>query len=48
MNILYILTAIAVIIGMSVAIWSYIDTRRNYFEDYMERKKNDQKHNIPR
>ena len=34
----YIITAAAVLAGLSVAIWSFIDTRKRYYKDYLDRK----------
>ena len=40
-TLIYIVTLLAVIAGLFIAIWSFTDTRRKYYEDYMNRKKND-------
>jgi hypothetical protein len=34
----YVLSGAAVIAGLSVAIWSFIDTRKRFYEDYINRK----------
>lgn len=34
----YILTAAAVVAGLSVAIWSFFDTRKRYYDEYVSRK----------
>lgn len=39
MNILlYLLTGLAVILGGGVVIWSFLDTRKKYYEEYRSRK----------
>jgi hypothetical protein len=35
------LTAILSLAGVVVAVWSLINTRKKYFQEYMERKRND-------
>ena len=37
--IIYIITALAAVLGISVAVWSIIDTRNKYYNEYKERKK---------
>ena len=44
----YVITGLAVVVGLAVAVWSYADTREKYYQEYINRKKNDQKHHIPR
>lgn len=34
----YVITGLAVALGLGVAVWSYVDTRRRYFEEYKKRK----------
>jgi hypothetical protein len=34
------ITAILALAGVSVTIWSLINTRNNYFKEYKERKRN--------
>ena len=34
----YLLTGVAVVAGLSVAIWSFIDTRKRFYDDYLNRK----------
>jgi hypothetical protein len=34
-------TVILALVGIAVSIWSLINTRNKYFEEYMKRKKND-------
>jgi hypothetical protein len=36
------ITGLAVVIGIGVAIWSFIDTRNKYYNEYKKRKRNDQ------
>lgn len=36
---LYILTAIGSVVGAFVAVWSIIDTRRKFYEEYNNRRK---------
>lgn len=38
-EIIYAITGIGALLGISVAIWSFIDTRRKYYEEYKSRKK---------
>lgn len=33
-QILYIAVGIAVVGGLAIAVWSYIDTRKKYYDDY--------------
>jgi uncharacterized protein HemX len=34
---LYLLTALAVVLGLGVAVWTYVDTRQKYYNEYIER-----------
>lgn len=34
----YVLTGAAVVAGLSVAIWSFMDTRKRFYENYLNRK----------
>lgn len=34
----YVLTGLAVVVGLSVAIWSFIDTRNRFYNNYLNRK----------
>lgn len=34
-------TAILVLAGVGIALWSILNTRKKYFKEYTERKKND-------
>ena len=34
-----IISSVAAIVGICVSIWSIIDTRKRYYEDYMRRKR---------
>ena len=36
--VIIIIGSIAAIVGISVSIWSIIDTRKRYYEDYKKRK----------
>lgn len=36
---LYALTAFAVFLGVGVAIWSFLDTRRRFYNEYVERQR---------
>ncbi|HSH24743.1 MAG TPA: hypothetical protein VLA13_04315 [Massilibacterium sp.] len=40
-SIIISLTVILALAGVSVAVWSLINTRNKYFDDYKERKRND-------
>lgn len=42
---IYLTTGLAVVLGIGVTIWSYIDTRKKYFVKY--RKKHGQKKDWP-
>ena len=35
------LTVILALAGVSVAVWSLVNTRKKYFEEYRKRKRND-------
>jgi uncharacterized membrane protein YuzA (DUF378 family) len=37
-NLIYISVGIAALIGLGVAVWSYIDTRQKYYNDYIGRR----------
>ncbi|EHC07697.1 hypothetical protein Sbal625DRAFT_0028 [Shewanella baltica OS625] len=39
--IIVFLTAVLALAGVSVAVWSLINTRNKYFKDYKGRKRND-------
>lgn len=34
----YILTGLAAALGVGVAIWSFLDTRKKYYDEYKSRK----------
>ena len=38
---IYFVTVLAVAFGIGVAIWSFFDTRKKYFDEYKNRKFND-------
>lgn len=40
-NIIVSLTVILALAGISVAVWSLINTRNKYFKEYKDRKRND-------
>ena len=40
-TIIVLLTVILSLSGIAVAVWSLISTRKKYFKEYMERKRND-------
>ena len=40
-TLVYAITGVAVLLGVGVAIWSVIDTRKRHYEDYVSRKQND-------
>lgn len=40
-TIIFALTAILTLAGVSVTVWSLINTRSKYFKEYKERKRND-------
>lgn len=35
----YVVTGLAVVAGLAVAVWSYADTREKYYKEYIDRKK---------
>lgn len=37
-TLVFILTGLAVALGVGVAIWSFLDTRKKYYDEYKERK----------
>jgi uncharacterized membrane protein YuzA (DUF378 family) len=37
-TIIYILTGVAAALGIGVVVWSYLDTRKKYYEEYKNRK----------
>lgn len=41
MTVVYALVGLAVVLGVGVAVWSFIDTRKKYYNEYIERRKND-------
>ena len=38
-TVIIIIGSVAAIVGISVATWSIINTRKKYYEDYMRRKR---------
>lgn len=40
-NLVYTVTAVVAILGLGVAIWSILDTRKKFYEEYKSRKSND-------
>ena len=40
-GILIIMAAVLAVIGAAVAVWSIIDTRKRYYEEYIVRKRRD-------
>ena len=40
-TIIIIASIVLALIGMIVAVWSIINTRRNYYNEYIKRKRND-------
>lgn len=37
-TLVYILTGLAAALGIGVAIWSFLDTRKKYYDEYRSRK----------
>lgn len=37
--IIIVLTLVIGLVGISIAIWSFIDTRKRYFDEYLSRKR---------
>jgi len=35
---IYIIVGIVALIGLGVAVWSYIDTRQKFYSDYIARR----------
>ncbi len=40
-TLIYIITGIAIVLGIGVSIWSFIDTRKRYYDEYRKRKQYD-------
>lgn len=40
-TIIIVASIILALVGILVAIWSIISTRKKYYDDYIERKRND-------
>jgi hypothetical protein len=38
-TLIYFITGVAVIIGATVVIWSFVDTRKKYYNEYKSRRK---------
>jgi hypothetical protein len=39
---IYLVTGLATALGIGVVIWSFLDTRKKYYDEYRKRKANDQ------
>ncbi len=37
-NIIFTVVGIGIILGLGVVIWSYIDTRKKYYDNYIGRR----------
>lgn len=44
---IYIITAFCSVVGVSFAVWTYCDTRKKYYDDFMKRKSEREKFRIP-
>ena len=40
-TVIVVLSIILSLLGVLLAIWSIMDTRRKYYDDYIKRKRND-------
>jgi predicted outer membrane lipoprotein len=38
---IYFVTGLAAAFGIGIAIWSFLDTRKKYYQEYMSRKPHD-------
>ncbi len=38
-TLIILLSAIVGIVGIGVAVWSFLDTRKKYYEEYLDRKR---------
>ena len=43
-EILVILASIVAVTGIGIAVWSIVDTRRRYYKEYTNRRKNNAEH----
>jgi uncharacterized membrane protein YuzA (DUF378 family) len=37
-TLIYILTGLAAVLGIGVVVWSFLDTRKKYYDEYKNRK----------
>lgn len=37
-TLIYSVTGIAAVLGIGVAVWSFLDTRKKYYNEYVSRK----------
>lgn len=44
---IYILTAVFSVVGVIFAAWTFIDTRKKYYHDFMKRKSEREKLHLP-
>lgn len=40
-TLIYTVTGLTVALGIGVAVWSFLDTRKKYYDEYRNRKAND-------
>lgn len=46
-SIIFILTALFTVAGIVLAAWTFIDTRKKYYNDFMKRKSGREKLRLP-
>lgn len=44
---IYIFTAVFAVAGIAFAAWTFIDTRKKYYHDFMKRKSEREKLHLP-
>lgn len=44
---IYTLTAIFAFVGISFAVWTVVDTRKKYYDDFLKRKSEREKLHLP-
>ncbi|MCK9799508.1 hypothetical protein M1B34_17800 [Pseudomonas sp. MAFF 302030] len=44
---IYIFTVVFAVIGVSFAVWTFVDTRKKYYDDFLKRKSEREKLHLP-
>lgn len=44
---IYVITALAAFAGIGFAVWTFIDTRNKYYNDFVKRKSDREKLRLP-